>query len=99
MSEQDWSSGFGRAIGVFLNGDGMTDRDSRGQRVVDDSFVLYFSAHDEPIEFHLLKPEYGQAWQVVLDTSQPDLDAQSVVEADATISIGPRALVVLQRVG
>jgi len=99
MTEQDWSSGFGRAVGVFLNGDGMTDTDSRGQKVVDDSFMLYFSAHDEPIEFHVLKSDYGQAWQIVLDTSQPDLESLPVVEAEESIQIGPRALVVLQRVG
>jgi isoamylase len=99
MTEQDWSSGFGRSVGVFLNGDGMTDTDSRGQKVVDDSFVLYFSAHDQAIDFHLLKSEYGQAWQIVLDTSQPDLESASVLEAGGVIEIGPRALVVLQRIG
>jgi isoamylase len=97
MTEQDWSSGFGRSIGVFLNGEGMTDTDSRGQRVVDDSFVLYFNAHDQPIDFRLLKTDYGQAWQVILDTAQPDLEASAVLEAEATMVVAPRSLAVLQR--
>ena len=63
MTEEDWESGFGRSIAVYLNGKGIPDRDLRGQRVVDDSFLLCFSAHDEPIEFHLpgdrLRPELG----------------------------------------
>ena len=97
MTEQDWSSGFGRSIGVFLNGEGMTDTDTRGQRVVDDSFLMYFNAHDQPIDFRLLKVDFGQAWQVILDTAQPDPSVAPVVEAETTIPIAPRSLVVLQR--
>ncbi|MDT4970318.1 MAG: isoamylase, partial [Pseudonocardiales bacterium] len=49
MTEEDWDSGFGRAIAVYLNGQGIAGTDNRGQRVVDDSFLLCFSAHDAPI--------------------------------------------------
>ena len=39
---------------MFLNGNGHPrDHDSRGQRVVDDTFFLCLSAHHEPIEFTL----------------------------------------------
>jgi isoamylase len=96
MTEQDWSSGFGRSIGVYLNGDGMTDTDPRGQRVVDDSFLLYFNAHDQPIDFRLLKADYGQSWQVTLDTAQPDPATSAVIEAEAVLTVSPRSLVVLQ---
>ena len=75
---------------------GMTDTDPRGQKVVDDSFLLYFNAHDQPIDFRLLKPDYGQAWQVILDTALPDPSISTVVEAEATIAVAPRSLVVLQ---
>ena len=51
MTEEDWDSGFGRAVAVFLNGNGIPSTDARGERVVDDSFLLCFNAHDEPIEF------------------------------------------------
>ena len=47
MTEEDWDSGFGRAIAVYLNGEGIPRRDARGERVTDDSFLLCFSAHDE----------------------------------------------------
>ena len=53
MTEEDWESGFGRSIAVYLNGQGIADRDARGERVVDDSFLLCFSAHDEPIDFRV----------------------------------------------
>jgi isoamylase len=96
MTEEDWDAGFGRSIAVYLNGEGMPDRDSRGQRVTDDSFLLCFSAHDEAIEFTVPGAEYGDTWQVVIDTmtSEPD---EKTVSAGETVSVGPRALVVMQR--
>jgi glycogen operon protein len=96
MTEEDWDAAFGRAIAVFLNGQGITDVDARGQRVTDDSFLLCFSAHDEAIDFTMPGEEYCTAWQVVIDTMDDDVDGK-VVEAGQLVSVGPRALVVLQR--
>jgi glycogen operon protein len=96
MTEQDWSAGFGRAVAVFLNGDAITDIDARGERVRDDSFLLCFSAHDEPIDFQLPSPEYGEAWRIVLDTATTE-SSEDRRPAAAAVTVGPRALVVLQR--
>ena len=98
MTEEDWGSGFGRSVAMFLNGQGIPDRDNRGQRVVDDSFYLAFSAHDAEIEFSLPPSEYGAAWEIVIDTlNGVDEDMPDVVAAEASVSIGPRAIVVLRR--
>jgi glycogen operon protein len=98
MTEEDWGSGFGRSVAMFINGQGIPDRDQRGQRVVDDSFFLAFSAHDEALDFTLPPEEYGQAWEVVIDTLHGvDDDAPTVVTAGAAVTIGPRAIVVLRR--
>jgi glycogen operon protein len=97
MTEEDWDSGFGRSIAVYLNGQGIPDRDSRGERVTDDSFLLAFSAHDAAIEFTVPPYEYGEAWQVVVDTMQATEDDSTTVKAGETVTVGPRALVVLQR--
>ncbi len=40
MAEGDWDSGFGKCVTVFLNGDGITEADTRGERVTDDSFLV-----------------------------------------------------------
>jgi glycogen operon protein len=98
MTEEDWDSGFGRAIAVYLNGNGIPGTDTRGQRIVDDSFVLCFSAHDEPIEFRVPPEEYGAAWEVVVDTLNPE-ESDRVAAAGSTVTVGPRALVVLQQAG
>ena len=49
----------GKGVAVYLNGQGIPGRDVRGQRVTDDSFVLCFNAHYEPIEFTLPPKEFG----------------------------------------
>ncbi len=97
MTEENWEAPFGRAIAVYLNGQGIPDRDTRGARVIDDSFLLCFSAHHEAIDFHLPSSDYGTAWYVVLDTGHPDLDDGKVLDAGGVVPVGPRALVVLQR--
>ncbi|GLY15946.1 glycogen operon protein GlgX homolog [Kineosporia sp. NBRC 101677] len=94
MSEEDWGSGFGKAVAMFLNGRGITGTDARGQRIVDDSFVLMFNAHHEDLQFVLPPVEYGKQWQVVLD-SQPSQEEPTTVEAAGKLLVEARSLVVL----
>ncbi|HEX6358928.1 glycogen debranching protein GlgX [Actinophytocola sp.] len=77
MSEQDWESGFGRAIMVFLNGDGIADLDRRGEHVRDDSFMMCFNAHDGDISMRLPNGDYGTEWSVVLDTETGEVFSDS----------------------
>jgi isoamylase len=97
MTEDDWESGFGRSIAVYLNGEGIPDRDARGQRVTDDSFFLCFSAHDEAIDFRTPGEDYCAQWRMVIDTMTSD-EPGTLVGPNERISVGPRALVVLQQV-
>ncbi|HWE91532.1 MAG TPA: glycogen debranching protein GlgX [Pseudonocardiaceae bacterium] len=69
MTEQDWEVEFGRAIAVYLNGDGIDELDQYGEPVVDDSFLLCFNAHYEDLEFSAPPVEYGREWAVVVDTA------------------------------
>ncbi|WP_216843342.1 glycogen debranching protein GlgX [Phytoactinopolyspora alkaliphila] len=101
MSDEDWDSGFGRSVTVFLNGHGIAGLDVRGQRVIDDSFLLCFNAHDERVDFTLPDPEYGGAWQLVLDTAVPGDAADpgsEPVKAGSAVGVTGRAMVVLQSV-
>ncbi|HJP79493.1 MAG TPA: glycogen debranching protein GlgX, partial [Pseudonocardiaceae bacterium] len=112
MSEEDWEATFGKAITVYLNGDGIHDRDPRGEWVRDDSFVLFFNAHYEDIEFTVPGKEYGDQWQVVVNTDTGEVDKHTSIgfgiEAEAGTVIGDagaadkitvtaRSLLILQR--
>jgi glycogen operon protein len=96
MSEEDWESGFGRSVAVYLNGQGMAERDNRGQPVVDDSFYLCFSAHDEAIDFTLPDAEHAPEWGLEIDTLDPVARDGTHFEPGSVIAVGPRALVVLR---
>ena len=96
MTDADWGAGFGRAIAVFLNGNGIAEVDTRGERVADDSFLLCFNAHHEPLEFTLPGPEFGAAWDTVLDTADDDAgDRGGPRPAGAVVTVQARSLLVL----
>jgi glycogen operon protein len=97
MTGEDWESGFAKSIAVYLNGHGIPDLDVRGQRVTDDSFVLCFNAHYEPIEFTLPPKEFGPAWVPVIYTADTDTAEEAKpVAAGAKVAIDARAVMVLQ---
>ncbi|MET0580025.1 MAG: glycogen debranching protein GlgX, partial [Ilumatobacteraceae bacterium] len=84
MGPEDWDAGFGRALGVFLNGEGISGRDARGERITDLSFVIYFNAHDDIVNFTLPGPDYAQAWETVVDTAGAGADSEPL-KATTTI--------------
>jgi glycogen operon protein len=75
MTEGDWDADFGRCVTVFLNGEGISDLDRRGERVTDDSFLLCFNAHYEEVGFTLPGLGYGREWAVILDTATGEVAA------------------------
>ena len=95
MAPEDWASGFGRSIGVFLNGNGIRGMGQRGQRVVDDSFLMLFNAHDEAVPFVLPSEEYGPAWTVVVDTAGVSADFEAIAPG-SDHKVAGKSLVVLQ---
>ncbi|MCV7225811.1 glycogen debranching protein GlgX [Mycolicibacterium komossense] len=100
MSDEDWDSGFGKSVSVYLNGQGIPDLDQRGHRVTDDSFVLCFNAHHEPIEFTMPPREFGPAWVTVIDTAVGSGDSSDVkpINAADAVQVEGRAMIVLQAV-
>ncbi|HZE17285.1 MAG TPA: glycogen debranching enzyme, partial [Mycobacterium sp.] len=98
MSDEDWGSGFGKSVAVYLNGLGIPDLDARGQRVTDDSFVLCFNAHHEPIEFTMPPKDFGRAWVPVVDTSilTPNGQDPEPIAASNTVLVEARTMVVLR---
>lgn len=95
MDPEDWESGFGRSIGVYLNGRGIRGRDARGERIVDRSFLIYFSAHTEQVEVTLPSFDYGTRWERLIDTSGI-AGEETVLDAGATMPLEAISLVVLR---
>ncbi len=95
MSDEDWSHGHARSVTMYLNGESMVAPDARGERVVDDSFVLIFNAWHEPIEF-LLPEELAGPWHLAIDTDD-NLDEGAVLESGQRLRVSGRSSIVLRR--
>jgi glycogen operon protein len=100
MTDDDWQNAFTRSIGVFLSGQGIPAPDERGQPIVDDSFLILFNAHYEPMPFRLPTGPWGDRWESVIDTSDPvpDLRAHGELLAGQEVVVEAYAMVVLRRV-
>jgi isoamylase len=96
MTDEDWDAGFSKSIAVFLNGHGIPDLDARGQRVLDDSFVLCFNAHHEQIEFTIPPKEFGAQWRIVVDTGADETTPFEELRAAAKLTVEAHSVVVLQ---
>ncbi len=94
MHPDDWDSGFGRAIAVFLNGHGIRERDRRGEDISDKHFFVLFNAGDEPLDFTIPADEYSPRWAILIDTSGSLADTEPLVSGHS-IAVEPKSLLVL----
>jgi len=97
MTDHDWHVSYAHSLTVYLNGQAISTLGPRGERVVDDDFVLLFNAHAEPMDFRLPEHLQSAGWHCVLDTAAPEVFAASVKPADA-LPVEGFSVVVLQRI-
>ncbi|MGE5763702.1 MAG: glycogen debranching enzyme, partial [Mycobacterium leprae] len=69
MSAADWFSPVARTLGMYLAGDSIRQRGPRGERVVDDSFLLLLHAGADPCAFRLPSRRWGREYELVVDTA------------------------------
>jgi isoamylase len=96
MDDTDWQQSYARTVAVFLNGDAISETGGRGERVVDDSFLLLLNAHSGALDFTLPPGAYGKAWTVVLDTDG-SAEPGTVLDAGTGLTVTGRSVVVLTR--
>jgi glycogen operon protein len=81
---------------VFLNGQAITEPDQEGDPVTDDSFLILFNGHHEPVEFRLPGAAIGEKWHVAVDTFQNG-ETGPELRAEDCVHIEPRSTLVLIR--
>ncbi|MDG6107139.1 glycogen debranching protein GlgX [Dactylosporangium aurantiacum] len=107
MRDEDWSGDTAAPVAVYLNGQGIYERDALGEPILDDSFLLLFNPTADDVTFTLPGPEYGGAWRTVLDTADgcpPAVISATDVPADgkpggepgSQVDAAARAVLVLQ---
>jgi isoamylase len=70
MAPEEWHAGWVRCIGLVLNGQTLDDVNAVGEPILDDTFLILFNPHHEPIRFVLPRPKHGVAWDLCFDTSR-----------------------------
>jgi isoamylase len=100
MTQRDWGRGEAKTVGVFLNGEEIPSLSPRGEEIGDDSFMLLFNGHYEPITFHLPTRRFGLRWAVELSTSSGHFaDGGELIGPREAMDVESRSIVILRRVG
>jgi isoamylase len=95
MTLADWRRGDARTLGVFLNGEEIPTPDARGGHVIDDSFLLLFNAHHEPVVFTLPPRRFGRRWALDLSTAEPSANGDAFPPR-GLVPVESRSIVVLR---
>lgn len=94
--EQWWYNSSTKTISIFLNGEELIAPGPRGERIFDDSFILFFNTHYKTIEFTLPTVLQAWEWEVEIDTNQPRFVKAGFYQGDRPMSVIGRSLVVLR---
>jgi glycogen operon protein len=98
MTQEQWDVGYAKSIAVFLNGNKIPSPGPQGQKISDDSFLLFFNAHYETIEFTLPNGFQEDQWQMVIDTKEARfIQDDRIFTGSQKVPIVGRALVVLRQ--
>lgn len=98
MTDEQWKVGYAKAIGIFLNGEEIASPNARGERIIDDSFLLFFNAYWEAIDFVIPPRFQGLQWIAILDTAEPKfVESQGIIYTKRkNIPVTARSIVILK---
>jgi glycogen operon protein len=96
MSDDAWQRGYAKSLAVYLNGRGIATSDERGERVVDDSFLVLLNAHSEPVRFTMPEELADLEWEIMLYSAM-GLAAPLPIESPETGDVGEWSVVLLRK--
>jgi isoamylase len=97
MTEEDWNQPHIRAMAYLLGGDTIATPDERGERIVGDTLLVLMNAHHEPLPYTLPEIDWGQEWEILVDTAGASDAKRDRLTARGVVEVGGRSLVVLSR--
>jgi glycogen operon protein len=90
MTEADWNDGGRRLLGMALNGQGIQERDAKGEPVTGDTLLVLLNSGPADETVTLPRWRHAGAWTKVLDTADPDKDGVHL-DAGATWTLPSRS--------
>ncbi|GAA4284501.1 glycogen debranching protein GlgX [Brevibacterium daeguense] len=95
MIVTDWNASFARALGIYLNGDGIQGMDKRGRPIRDEDFLICFNAALEDVEFTLPGEDYAPGWAVQIDTAG-EFDEEDSFVAGTTLTLCGKSMIIMK---
>ena len=96
MSDEEWDAGWLRTLGVRFDGRSLEMMDEQGRKLTDDTLLLLFNAHHEPVPFALPSFDPDVGWRIMFDTHRPELKkSDDALPSGHQVTIEARSLLLL----
>lgn len=94
MEEDHWNTDFAKSLMVYLNGHSIPSPDERGQKILDNDFLILFNASEIGLPFKMPEEKYGKGWKKMVDTweEQPE---QTIYRPGQEMLLESRSLAIL----
>ncbi|MDV6238307.1 glycogen debranching protein GlgX [Trueperella bernardiae] len=96
MEDEDWDTWFARSVMVYLNGERIAEPNARGERVIDDDFLLAYNASEEDLDFTIPGTDTDTTWTVILSTDD-DATLGAVLGGGDVFPVTARSITILVR--
>ncbi len=98
MADPDWFDTGLRTVGMYLDGRQLRHRNTRGEPIVDESFLLLLHSGDQDCDFSLPGRPWARRYEVVVDTTaiggRPP--ARRIVKAETALPMLSRSVALLR---
>jgi glycogen operon protein len=94
MTEEEWTAGWVRCIGLELSGRLLDHQDALGRPYMDDTFLILLNPHWEPIKFYVPIGNRKRHWKLILDTRTHEEPEPVQVNTGEYYEIIPRSMAV-----
>src|SRR5712692_7900959 len=98
MTQEEWRAGWVRCIGWLLNGRTLDDVSPLGEPSYDDTFLMLFNPHHEPVRFTLPGTRSGTAWELCIDTRSPAVTKPRNIRSRRLYQLMERSLALFREV-
>ena len=98
LSDGDWFDPQVRTLGMYLDGQGIRTRGPRGERVVDDTFLVLLHTGGGDVDVTLPARPWADAWHVVVDTRVEDGAGTGTCGGGEVLRVGARCALLLRAV-
>ncbi len=98
MTDEEWSASWMSVFGMLLVGEACGEVDDKGEPVKDDTLLILFNAHHEPVEFTLPSFNADIGWRVIFNTTvEAVVSEPTVLEQGTPYKMPARSLVIFSQ--